>query len=234
MKKCFVLVSALLLASFLFTSIAGADLTAIKSGKRDVFIGGTRQSDIPWGQGPVNYQAGASATQRFSDKGWVDISIAADASGTFGTGSGYKMLVQFWNDEENFVAFGIIKDPGAAPWGGITLMVEGAAYGQPIGGYWPQGHGGFDENSSSHHFSVSWGPRGIEFVIDHIDSQKMIFNINMSNPSFSCLGAARMPGDSLHGTFKLNGFSMDKTGNPPQFSLVTWDPEFANLGNITY
>jgi hypothetical protein len=33
MKKCFVLVSALLLASFLFTSIAGADLTEIKSGK---------------------------------------------------------------------------------------------------------------------------------------------------------------------------------------------------------
>jgi hypothetical protein len=238
MKKFSVFVFVLLVSASICVPAALAELNASKSDQRDVIISGTRQSSIAWGQNGDNYQVGAVASERFPNQGWIDISINTQSYSSFGDGSGYKMYVQFWNDSENYVAFGIIKDPGAAPWGGVTVMVEGNAYGQPIGGYWPQGHGEFDSSGDDtyYHFSVHWYPDRIEFVIDHLTDQRMIYNINMSNPSFACLGAARLPGDSLHGIFQLHNFSMDNddTQSSPHFTLVTWDPQFTVIGNITY
>ncbi len=237
MKKFSVFVFVLLVSALICVPAVLAELNASKSGVRDVVVSGARQSSIAWGQNGDNYQVGAVASERFPNEGWIDVSIDVQNYTSFGDGSGYKMYVQFWNDAENYVAFGIIKDPAAAPWGGTTVMVEGAAYGQPIGGYWPQGNGGFDGSDDTyHHFSVHWYPDRIEFVIDHITSQRMIYNINMSNPSFACLGAARLPGDSVHGVFQLSNFSMDNddTQASPHFTLVTWDPRFTVIGHITY
>ena len=36
---------------------------------------------------------------------------------------------------DNFIAFGLIHDPGVSP-AGTTLMIEGAGGGRPVGGYW--------------------------------------------------------------------------------------------------
>jgi hypothetical protein len=231
-KEFFITACSIFILLLIQVPFTYAQLTAETGSNGDITVKGIRDSAIAWGLNGVNYQVGATAAERFPDQGFVEVNIVADASGTFGSGSGYKMLVQFWNDEQNYVAFGIINDPGAAPWGGLTLMVEGAAYGKPIGGYWPQNYEGFDSDIVYHHFYVRWTATTITFVIDHLTDHTMIYNINMSNPSFSCLGAARLPGDSVHGTFQLLDFS-SHLFNQPVFTLITWDPQFTIINNTT-
>ena len=69
---------------------------------------------------------------------------------SFGAGTGYKAFVQAWNNPTNYIAFGLIHDPAVSP-NGMTIMVEGAANGRPVGGYWAPGA----IVGTSHH--IGWG-----------------------------------------------------------------------------
>ena len=100
---------------------------------------GRRSTQGAWGTGGVNYQSGATTNYRGNSSGSVAVRMNATycpGACTYGSGSGYKSIVQLWNDPNNYIAFGLIKDPGVSP-NGTTIMIEGAANGQPIGGYWP-------------------------------------------------------------------------------------------------
>ena len=99
---------------------------------------GMRQTAGAWGTGPVNYQSGGTITNRASSgtlRTTLSGSYCPNGVCSYGSGSGYKGLVQFWNDPQNYIAFGLIHDPGVSP-SGTTLMVEGAANGHPVGGWW--------------------------------------------------------------------------------------------------
>ncbi len=160
---------------------------------------GMRKNQGAWGTGPVNYQSGATTTYRGSSSGTLNV----DLKGTYcpngvcayGAGTGYKGLVQFWNDPNNYIAFGFIHDPGVSP-NGITIMVEGAANGKPVGGYWPGGA----INGASHHFQITWTATGISVTIDN-QVTLGVYPVAENNPSISFLAASREPGDICDTTF---------------------------------
>lgn len=166
---------------------------------------GMRKSQGYWGTGPVNYQSGATAGDRANGYGSLDVTLRGtfcpNGSCSYGGGSGYKGLVQFWNDPNNFVAFGLIHDPGVSPVG-TTLMIEGAAHGRAVGGYWP----GNAIHGTSHQFHFDWQPDRITITIDNQITLGP-YMMSMNNPSISFLAAARNTGDIADTTFTNINFS---------------------------
>lgn len=166
---------------------------------------GMRRTAGAWGAGPVNYQSGATTVYRGNSSGSLDVTLRGTycpgGACQYGAGSGYKGLVQFWNDPANYIAIGLIHDPGVSPRGN-TLMIEGAANGRPVGGYWPGGA----IRGTSHQFTYNWGPRGIEFIIN---GQVKLgpYPVRATNPSISFLAAARNTGDIADTTFTGINFS---------------------------
>lgn len=166
---------------------------------------GRRTSQGYWGSGPVNYQSGATTNERANSSGSLDVTLKGtfcpNGQCSYGGGSGYKGLVQFWNDPNNFIAFGLIHDPGVSPTG-TTLMIEGAAYGRAVGGYWP----GNAIHGTSHQFHFDWRSDRITITIDN---QVVLgpYIVSMNNPSISFLAAARNTGDIADTTFTNINFS---------------------------
>ena len=190
---------------------------------------GVRKNSSPWGTGPVNYQSGSTVVDRMPAgpfNGWGGSYIASnfldvDMYGTycpnnqcsFGSGSGYKGIVQLWNDPNNYIAFGIIKDPSISF--GKTLMIEGSAHGQPIGGYWS--HTTLWKND--YNFDLEWDENGVTLVLGTYEpvggdpltrSQDQYtaiatlgkYPIRLDQPSVSFLSAARDKGDLVDVTFE--------------------------------
>lgn len=174
---------------------------------------GRRATPGAWGTGSVNYQAGSTTTYRVNGSGTLDTvmrgTYCPGGACAYGSGSGYKGLVQFWNDPENFIAFGLIKDPGVSP-NGTTLMIEGAAYGKPIGGYW----GANGITGASHHWEFVWESDRISVKIDN----KVVlgpYMISMTGPSVSFLTAGRDTGDIADTTFDGITFGQGSTVAQP-------------------
>jgi hypothetical protein len=184
-------------------AVTGASNTAVHAW-------GMRETSGAWGTGPVNYESGATTTHRAGASG----TLSFDLSGTycpggqcsFGSGTGYKAFVQFWNDPEDYVAFGLIHDPGVSP-DGTTIMVEGAAQGQPIGGYWPPGAvpGDF------HQITVRWSSQGVLFEMDSSVTLGY-YPITVTDPSVSFIAAGRTTGDIVDATF--TDIAFDYTSPP--------------------
>lgn len=104
----------------------------------------------------------------------------------------------------------------------IQFLVEGLANGQPVGGYWPQGHNGFSGGGYNSVF-ISWSTTQISFSID--DMLVGIYNMTLTSPSFSVMGCARMPGDTLQGILEIYDWSFLHTGlvDPPTYQMWTAD-----------
>lgn len=165
---------------------------------------GSRATTGAWGTGPVNYQSGATSVNRASSAGSLTVTLNGTycpGECTYGGGSGYKGLVQFWNDPSNYVAFGLIHDPGVSP-NGMTIMIEGAGGGKPVGGYWPGG----SVTGSSHLFRFQWTASGISVTIDN-NVTLGPYPVTATNPSISFLAAARNTGNISDTTFTGINFS---------------------------
>ncbi len=214
-------VLAILAYVLILVPVASAQLTSsVNAEKTLVTVSGVRVSQTAWGLGHVNYMAGVTSKQRLPGSGQLELWIVgAGPDSAIGSGTGYKALVQFWNDAQNYIALGLIHDPGPSP-DGLTVMVEGAADNQPVGGYW--------ENNSiigdRHHVVVSWTPTQISWVIDGREDLRMTFAIKMDNPSFSILGAARLPGDSVSVNFESINLTFNQEYNV-EYVVKTWDNE---------
>lgn len=165
---------------------------------------GMRATEGAWGTGPVNYQSGSTIKYRANAPGTVEFMMNAtycpDGVCSYGAGSGYKGFVQFWNDPNNYVAFGLIHDPGVSPTG-TTLMVEGAANGKPIGGYWSNN----GVTGKAHHIRANWNGAAVTFILDN--QVELSYPVATTNPSISFLGAARNTGDIVDVTFNDITFS---------------------------
>ena len=174
---------------------------------------GRRQTTGAWGTGAVNYQSGATTTYRASSSGTVNVTLngtyCPNGSCSYGDGSGYKGLVQLWNDPANFIAFGLIHDPGVSKTG-TTLMIEGSAAGKPVGGYWAAN----GITGTSHLFSVSWSAAGISLKIDN-QVNLGPYPVAADNPSISFLAAGRDTGDIADTTFSGISFSPGSVVNAP-------------------
>jgi hypothetical protein len=191
---------------------------------------GQRTTSGAWGTGPVNYQSGATTAHRVAAAGSLNVTLngtyCPGGACTYGSGSGYKGLVQFWNDPSNFIAVGLIHDPGVSP-NGMTLMIEGSAAGKPIGGYWPAGA----ITGSSHLFTLNWQPGGLSFVIDnsvHLGPYPVAEN----NPSVSFLAAGRDTGDITDTTFTGISFSPGSTV-PAPVVVPAGNPYFSYSTTLT-
>jgi hypothetical protein len=166
---------------------------------------GIRKTAGAWGTGPVNYQSGATINNAASSSGSLRVVLngtyCPGGNCSYGAGSGYKGLVQFWNDPQNYIAFGLIHDPGVSPHG-MTLMIEGAAGGRPVGGYWPGGA----ITGTSHVFTFTWSAAGISL---NIDNQVNLgpYSVAATHPSISFLAAGRNTGDIADTTFSGISFS---------------------------
>ncbi len=220
-RKVFSVVFTIIIAMFLLTPVANAELT-VSQWLHGIYVQGVRGSAGAWGTGAFNYVAGATMTSLLPTEGWLQAGLNGVNGESFGSGTGYKFIFQFYNDANNVIALGIIKDPGAAPWGGLTLMVEGLGNGQPVGGYWPQNHDGFD---TDHYYTIfiSWNATSITFRID--EHPALTYPINLSaGPSFSVMGCARMPGDAVDGVLELYDWSFLQTGGTnPSYTMWTAD-----------
>ncbi len=166
---------------------------------------GRRATTGAWGTGAVNYQSGPTTVNRGSSSGTLSVVLngtyCPNGSCSYGAGTGYKGLVQFWNDPNNYIAFGLIHDPGVSPTG-TTLMVEGAANGRPVGGYWP----GNAITGTSHLFTFDWTAYGISVTIDNQVTLGP-YPVTESSPSISFLAAGRDTGDISDTTFSDISFS---------------------------
>lgn len=183
-----------------------AGLYATNSRYNDaVHAWGRRTTAGAWGTSSVNYQSGATIQNVGGSSGSLDVVLNATYCPgnvcSYGNGSGYKGLVQFWNDPSNYIAFGLIKDPGVSP-RGTTLMIEGASGGRPIGGYWPANA----ISGSSHLFSFNWTANGISLNIDHQVALGP-YGVAANHPSISFLAAGRDNGDIADTTFSGISFS---------------------------
>lgn len=190
---------------------------------------GQRKTGGAWGTGPVNYQSGATTVNRASSSGTLSVVLngtyCPNNSCSYGSGSGYKGLVQFWNDPNNYIAFGLIHDPGVSPTG-TTLMVEGAANGKPVGGYWPSNA----ITGSSHLFVFDWTAWGISVTIDnqvHLGP----YPVTETNPSISFLGAGRNTGDISDTTFTDISFSSGAIQAQP-ITIPSGSPYFTYSANL--
>jgi hypothetical protein len=166
---------------------------------------GQRKTAGAWGTGPVNYQSGATTNSLGGASGTLRVTLKGTycpgGACSYGSGTGYKGLVQFWNDPQNFIAFGLIHDPKVSPTG-TTLMIEGAGGGRPVGGYW--GNNGI--SGASHVFTFSWTANGISV---NIDNQVLLgpYPVAESHPSISFLSAGRQTSDIADTTFSGISFS---------------------------
>ena len=189
---------------------------------------GQRTTPGAWGTGPVNYQAGATAVTTASSSGTLNVTLRGTycpgGACSFGAGTGYKGLVQLWNDPSNYIAFGVIHDPGVSP-SGTTLMIEGAAAGRPVGGYWAGGKLG----GSSHLFTVTWGPNGISLQIDN-QTRLGPYPVAATHPSISFLAAGRLTGDIADTTF--SGISIATAPAPPP-TIPSGSPYFSYTATMT-
>jgi hypothetical protein len=191
---------------------------------------GQRQNQGAWGTGPVNYQSGATTTYRGSSSGTLSVDLKGtycpNGNCAYGSGTGYKGLVQFWNDPKNYIAFGFIHDPGVSP-NGITIMVEGAANGVPVGGYWPGGA----ISGTSHHLQITWTATGISVTIDN-QVTLGVYPVAENNPSISFLAAAREPGDICDTTFTGISFTPGSVVSNPVI-VPAGNPYFTYTDTIT-
>ena len=166
---------------------------------------GRRASQGAWGTGSVNYQSGSTTQYRAGSSGSMGVTLKGTycpgGKCTYGGGSGYKGLVQFWNDPGNYIAFGLIHDPGVSP-NGVTLMIEGAAQGRPVGGYWPANA----ISGASHRFTIDWSSAGIWVNVDN-NVTLGPYRVSANNPSISLLAAGRNTGDIADTTFSGITFS---------------------------
>jgi hypothetical protein len=166
---------------------------------------GQRQTPGFWGTGPVNYQSGGTRNDRAPSSGSLTYTMSGtycpNNQCTYGTGSGYKGLVQLWNDPNNYIAFGLIHDPGVSPTG-TTIMVEGAGNGSPVGGYWPSGA----ISGDAHSVTVSWSYIGVTFTLDNAVTLGP-YAVAATQPSISFLAAGRGTGDICDTTFTGISFS---------------------------
>ena len=192
---------------------------------------GKRTTAGAWGTGGVNYQSGATATNRAGSSGSLSVRMAGTycpgGTCTYGSGSGYKGLVQFWNDPGNFIAFGLIHDPGVSP-NGMTLMIEGSAGGRAVGGYFPGGA----ITGSSHLFTFSWTPGGISV---NVDGQQQLgpYPVSMAaGPSVSFLAAARNTGDISDTTFTNIDFAGGSAAASP-VSVPAGNPYASIQADVT-
>jgi len=166
---------------------------------------GMRNTQGAWGTSGVNYQSGSTTKYRAASSGSVGVTLKGTycpgGKCTYGSGTGYKGLVQLWNDPKNYIAFGLIKDPGVSP-SSTTLMIEGSADGKPIGGYWPANA----ITGSSHRFTVEWSSKGISVNVDG-NVTLGPYRVKATNPSISFLAAARENKDISDTTFSGISFS---------------------------
>lgn len=183
----------------------------------DTHAWGMRKTAGAWGTGPVNYQTGSTSTNRLSAEGILSIDLDATycpgGKCSYGAGSGYKAFVQLWNDPQNYIAIGLIHDPGVSP-SGTTLMVEGAAYGKPIGGYWAKG----SVTGTHHNLYIVWSADTLNVSLDN-QSNTLVYHIATSNPSVSFLGAARNTGDIVDVTFTEKAYTSAMFASYP-YTLV--------------
>ena len=159
---------------------------------------GMRSTPDAWGTGPMDYESGATTTYRGSPTGSVSFNLMGTYCPggvcSFGTGTGYKAFVQIWNNPTNYIAFGLIHDPGVSP-NGTTIMVEGAANGNPVGGYWAPG----GVPGTFHHITATWGSQGVLFTMD--GTTLGWYPLTITYPSISFVGAGRADGDIVDATF---------------------------------
>lgn len=192
---------------------------------------GRRTTSGAWGTGSVNYQSGSTTNWRVGSSGSLNVTLTGTycpgGSCSYGSGSGYKGLVQFWNDPGNFIAFGLIHDPGVSPTG-TTLMIEGAGQGRPVGGYW--GNNGI--TGTSHAFTINWGPAGISVTIDNQVTLGP-YSVSATNPSVSFLSAARNTGDICDTTFSGINFSAGSTTVPDPITIPTSTPYLTYTANLS-
>jgi hypothetical protein len=218
-KKLFILI--LLMGSFMALGMhasASADESQLTSHSWDpglfatnteyndsVHAWGQRKTSGAWGTGSVNYQSGATTNYTGASSGSLSVVLngtyCPSGNCAYGGGSGYKGLVQFWNDTSNYIAFGLIHDPSVSP-NGMTLMIEGAANGRPVGGYWPAGA----VTGTSHLFTFNWTASGISVDIDN-QVKLGPYPVTETHPSISFLAAARNTGDISDTTFTDISFS---------------------------
>ncbi len=166
---------------------------------------GRRTTSGAWGTGGVNYQSGSTINNRASSYGTLNVVLKGTycpGACSYGSGTGYKGLVQFWNDPGNFIAIGLIKDPGVSP-NSTTIMIEGAGAGIPVGGYWPANA----ITGTSHLFTFTWTPSGITVRIDNQVSLGPYPVSMAAGPSVSFLAAGRNTGDIVDTTFNGITFS---------------------------
>ena len=159
---------------------------------------GMRTTPDAWGTGPMDYESGATTTYRGSPTGSVSFNLMGTYCPggvcSFGTGTGYKAFVQIWNNPTNYIAFGLIHDPGVSP-NGTTIMVEGAANGNPVGGYWAPG----GVPGTFHSVTATWGSQGVLFTMD--GTTLGWYPLTITYPSISFVGAGRADGDIVDATF---------------------------------
>lgn len=221
---------------------SGGLASSVAFGLDEVHVSGARASSGTWGLGPVNYQAGATTERLLSGSGTLAFDLLAEGSGgSYGSGSGYKAYVQLWNDTNDVIAIGLIHDPGVAP-NGYTVMVEGAANGTPIGGYWGSNQPRI--TGSAHHFDINWTQSSISIVIDGLQQYGMTFGngINLSAPSISFLGGARNQGDGVTACFDNVNFTgvglpsvpVDTSGTPRAYIQGTVDLSGSGVGYASY
>lgn len=236
-----------LLSSFLLSSlmpmIASADVSDMSpyswdpglyattgSYNTQVHAWGQRKTSGAWGTGSVNYQSGATLQNRASSSGTMNVVLngtyCPNNSCSYGSGTGYKGLVQFWNDPNNYIAFGLIHDPGVSP-NGTTIMVEGDANGKPVGGYWPAGA----VSGTSHLFTVSWSGNGITLTIDN-QVTLGAYPVTETNPSISFLAAGRNTGDIVDTTFTDISFSSGSVVASP-VTIPSGNPYFTESATLT-
>ena len=191
---------------------------------------GIRKTSGAWGTGPVNYQSGATTNYRANSSGTLNVVLngtyCPNGNCSYGSGTGYKGLVQFWNDPNNYIAIGLIHYPGVSPTG-TTLMIEGAANGKPIGGYWPNNA----INGTSHLFTFNWTSSGISVTIDHQVTLGP-YPVSETNPSISFLAAARQTGDIADTTFNDISFSNGSIQAEPVI-VPSGSPYFTYSANVT-
>jgi hypothetical protein len=191
---------------------------------------GQRKTSGAWGTGSVNYQSGATTSARGASSGSLTVRLngtyCPNGNCSYGSGSGYKGLVQFWNDPNNYIAIGLIHDPGVSPTG-TTLMIEGAANGRPIGGYQKGGA----LSGSSHLFTFSWTSAGLTVTIDNQETLGP-YPVTENNPSISFLAAARNTGDISDTTFTNISFASGSIAANP-VTVPAGNPYFSYSANMT-
>lgn len=204
--------------------------STVSTSLETVHAWGQRQTQGAWGTGPVNYESGATLSYRANSSGTLNVDlIGTYCPGgvcSYGSGTGYKGFVQFWNDPKNYIAFGLIHDPGVSPTG-TTLMIEGAANGVPVGGYWPDNA----ITGYAHHFEFTWTATGISVTIDNIKTLG-VYPVAENNPSISFLAAGRETGDICDTTFENINFS-DGSVNLPPISIPSGSPYATYTDTIT-